>query len=148
LEGLLAEQQGSPVRNISAIALQCAQYAIEANFYVSLLMMSVGSLLSLTENYSIFEFNVDLYGELANNLRSIMAYLALTEIMVFLFCFLTKQYQHFIFVGFFLIVMIGSVQFYGEINSIDLCLLYAGLSHILFGTLAVYKNKRILESPK
>jgi hypothetical protein len=140
------------MRNTPTVATQGIQYIIDANFYVSLIMMTFGSAASLTENYSIFEFNVALYGELANNLRSIMVYLAFTEIMIFLFCFLTKQYQHFIFVGFFLLAMIGSLHFYGQINSVetdpnlDICLLYAGISHILFGAMTLHKNKRNLVS--
>lgn len=140
------------MRDMPVIAIKGAQYVIDTNFYISLVLMSFGSMLSLTENYSIFEFNAEIYGELANSLREIMVYLAFTEIMVFLFCFLTKQYQHFIFVGFFLIVMIGSLQFYGQINNIetdpnlDICLLYAGISHIAFGAMAVYNNNRELES--
>ncbi len=45
-------------------------------------------------------------------------------------------------VGFFLILMIGSMAFYGQINAIEidenfpLFFLYTGLSHILFGVMA------------
>lgn len=132
----------------SSIAVRCTQFVVDINFYISLVVMIMGSAFSLTENYSIFEFNVDIYGELANNLRSIMAYLAFTEIMVFFYCFMTKQYQHFVLVGFFLLMIIGSLTFYGQINNvetdpnIDWCLLYAGLSHIAFGAMAVYNNKQ------
>ena len=44
-------------------------------------------------------------------------------------------------VGFFLILMIGSIEFYGEINAVaidenfSLFFLYTGLSHILFGVM-------------
>ncbi|WP_394754149.1 hypothetical protein [Crenothrix sp.] len=138
------------MRNISTYAVQGVNAVIDANFYLSLIIMIFGSAFSLSEQYSIFQFNVDVYGELANNLRAIMGYLAFTETLIFFFCFFTKQYQHFILVGFFLLIMIGSLQFYGQINSVEIdanlywCLLYAGLSHILFGTMAVNKNKRSL----
>lgn len=140
------------MRDISTYAVQGAQTVVDANFYLSLIVMIFGSAFSLSEQYTIFEFNVDIYGELANNLRAIMGYLAFTEILIFFLCFLTKQYQHFILVGFFLLAMIGSLQFYGQINSVEIdvnlywCLLYAGLSHILFGVMAVSKNKRKLDA--
>ena len=134
------------MRDFSKLAVQGGQYIIEANFYVSVLLVIMGSVLSLTD-HSIFEFNVALYGELANNLRAIMGYLAFSEIMIVLLCWFTKQYQYFILVGFSLLLMIGSVKFYSQINNIetdptlDLCLLYAGLSHIVFGWITLSKQK-------
>ena len=49
-------------------------------------------------------------------------------------------------VGFFLILMIGSMEFYGEINSIEidenfpLFFFYTGISHILFGVMAAMEK--------
>jgi len=54
-------------------------------------------------------------------------------------------------VGFFLILMIGSMEFYGEINTIEidenfpLFFLYTGLSHILFGIMVNIEKTRIRE---
>ncbi len=45
-------------------------------------------------------------------------------------------------VGFFLILMIGSMEFYGEINTVaidehfPIFFMYTGMSHILFGVMA------------
>ena len=110
---------------------------LEVNFYISVIVLIVGGMLSVSGSYSIFEFNEDLYGALDNNLRMIMVYLAVTEIVILIYCFLRKNFQVMIPVGFFLILMIGSMEFYGEINTIEidenfpLFFFYTGLSHIL-----------------
>jgi hypothetical protein len=140
------------IMQISTTAIKCFEFVVDVNFYISLVVIIMGSALSLTENYSIFEFSVDIYSELANHLRSIMAYLAVTELCAFLYCFITKEYHYFILSGFFLLLIIGSLQFYGQLNNVetdpnlDLCLLYAGLSHLLFGVTAFYKRQRILDA--
>ena len=121
---------------------------LEVNFYISVIVLIVGGMLSVSGSYSIFEFNEDLYGALDNNLRMIMVYLAVTEIVILIYCFLRKNFQVMIPVGFFLILMIGSMEFYGEINTIEidenfpLFFFYTGLSHILFGIMAgIERNK-------
>ena len=104
-------------------------------------MLIAGGMLSVSGSYSIFAFNEELYGALDNNLRMIMVYLAMTESVILGYCFFRKNFQVMIPVGFFLILMIGSMEFYGEINSIEidenfpLFFLYTGLSHILFGVM-------------
>jgi hypothetical protein len=136
------------MRDISATAVKCAAYVIEANFYISVALVILGGACSLTDNYSIFEFNVAIYNELANDLRVIMGYLGFTEVMVFFLCLMTKQYKFYLLVGFFLLMMIGSVEFYGQLNTveidpnIDIWLFYAGVSHILFGAMVFYQAKR------
>lgn len=118
------------------------KFVIEVNFYIAVFVLIAGSLLSSVDGFSLFEFNEDLYGALDNNLRMIMIYLALTEIVVLAFCFLRKAYHLLIPVGFFLILMIGSMEFYGEINAVAIdenfpwFFLYTGVSHIFFGVLA------------
>ena len=121
---------------------------LEVNFYISVIVLIVGGMLSVSGSYSIFEFNEDLYGTLDNNLRLIMVYLAVTEIVILIYCSLRKNFQVMIPVVFFLILMIGSMEFYGEINTIEidenfpLFFFYTGLSHILFGIMAgIERNK-------
>ena len=76
------------------------------------------------------------------NLRMIMVYLALTESVILVYALMRENFQVMILVGFFLIMMIGSMEFYGEINNVaidenfPLFFLYTGLSHILFGVMA------------
>jgi len=122
--------------------LQSIKFLLEANFYISVIVLIAGGILSISGSYSFFEFNEDLYGALDNNLRLIMVYLAITETVILGYCFFRKNFQVMIPVGFFLILMIGSMEFYGQINAIEidenfpLFFLYTGLSHILFGVMA------------
>ena len=127
--------------------LQSIKFLLEVNFYISVIVLIAGGILSVSGSYSIFEFNEDLYGALDNNLRMIMVYLAMTEGAILVYCFFRKNFQVMIPVGFFLVLMIGSMEFYGEINSIEiddnfpLFFLYTGISHILFGVMAgIEKN--------
>ena len=127
--------------------LQSIKLLLEVNFYISVIVLIAGGILSASGSYSIFEFNEDLYGALDNNLRMIMVYLAMTEAVILVYCFARKNFQVMIPVGFFLILMIGSMEFYGEINTIEidnnfpLFFLYTGISHILFGVMAnIEKN--------
>ena len=122
--------------------LQSIKFLLEVNFYISVIVLIAGGILSVSGSYSFFEFNEDLYGALDNNLRLIMVYLAITETVILGYCFFRKNFQVMIPVGFFLILMIGSMAFYGQINALEidenfpLFFLYTGLSHILFGVMA------------
>ncbi len=115
---------------------------IELNFYCAVAILIGASFLSINDEYSLFIFNEDLYGALDNNLRMIMVYLALTECVVLFYCFVTKNFRFMMPVGFFLILMIGSMEFYGEINTVaidehfPIFFMYTGMSHILFGVMA------------
>jgi hypothetical protein len=120
---------------------QAIKITAEINFFISVVLLIMGGFLSVFGNYSIFQFNEDLYGALDNNLRMVMAYLALTECMIVGYCWISKKFQIMIIVGSFLIMMIGSMAFYGEINAVEIdptfppFFLYTGLSHILYGVL-------------
>jgi len=122
-------------------------FLLTANFYVSVLVLVVGSLLSVTDGFSIFEFNEDLYGALDNNLRMMMVYLAVTEIVLIIYCLFSESFRMMVLVGFFLILMIGSIEFYGEINTIaidsnfPIFFLYTGLSHLAFGIMVLWTEK-------
>lgn len=121
-------------------SFQIIKIIVAINFYMSAVLLIVAGILSVT-GYSIFQFNFDLYGALDNNLRMIMVYLALSECFIVGYCFFSKKFQIMIVVGSFLILMIGSMSFYGEINALEIdpnfpaFFLYTGLSHILFGAM-------------
>jgi hypothetical protein len=127
---------------INARAIQVTKFFADANFYISALVLVYGCLTAITENYSIFEFNEDLFGAMHNNLRIALLYLGVTEIVICLYCFVTHQPKMMLFVGYFLIMMMGSLAFYGKINSVPIdndipvFFLYTGLSHIVFGLVA------------
>lgn len=113
---------------------------------LSVMLFTTGSLLSVSDQYSLFDFNEELYGELVNNIRMTLVYLSFTEIAVCVYCIVSKKTLAFVLVGFFFILMLGSVRFYGEINNVEiddnlyLFFLYTGVSHILFGALSNLKK--------
>ena len=133
-------------------AFKSIKFLLEANFYLSVIVLLAGCFLSVSDNYSLFAFNEDLYGALDNNLRMIMVYLAITEIVILLYCYFRKNFRAMIPVGFFLILMIGSMEFYGDINSIEiddsfpLFFLYTGISHILFGVVIDIEKKNYTDN--
>jgi hypothetical protein len=130
------------MNTINSKAIQVAKFFADANFYLSVIVLVYGGLTAVTEDFCIFEFNEDLFGAMHNNLRIALLYLAMTEVVVCLFCFITNQPKMMLFVGFFLIMMLGSLAFYGKINNIPidadipLFFLYTGVSHIVFGFLS------------
>jgi hypothetical protein len=119
--------------------MQVLKFFTDANFYISVIVLVYGGLTAVTENYSVFAFNEDLYGAMHNNLRIALLYLAMTEIVVCMFSFATKQPKIMGFVGYFLLMMLGSLAFYGKINNVPIdrnipvFFLYTGISHILYG---------------
>lgn len=112
---------------------------VDANFYISVITLIVAGFVSVTSAGTWFEFNEDLYGPMANNLRFMLMYLAVTEIFICFFAFLRKNLKVFIVAGFFLILCIGSLKFYSMINDVEVdenlfvLFLYVGLSHIIYG---------------
>jgi hypothetical protein len=119
---------------------------LAVNFVISVMLLIMGCLLSLSDRYSLFDLNQDLYGELMSNFKITLVYVAITELILCAYCFFSKKFQYFILVGFFLILMIASVHFYSEINNIEidenvsLFLLYTGVSHILFAVMSDLKK--------
>ncbi|MEQ1637673.1 MAG: hypothetical protein ABL903_13370 [Methylococcales bacterium] len=136
------------MHNITNNALLCSRYVIEANFYFALAILIFGSAVSVSDTYSLFEFHADIYGELANNIRIMMVYLAFSELLIFGYSFITRQTHYYLLVGFFLILMIGSLEFYGFVNNVetdpnlDSFFLYTGVSHILYGAITQIKLKK------
>ncbi len=127
---------------IETKTMQVVKFFVDANFYISVLVLVYGGLSAITENYSVFKFNEDLFGVMHNNLRIALLYLAMTEIVVCGYCFVTKQPKMMLFVGYFLIMMMGSLAFYGKINDvaiddrIPVFFLYTGISHIAYGLMS------------
>jgi hypothetical protein len=133
---------GEKMNAISSKAIQAAKFFVDANFYLSVIVLVYGGLTAVTENYSIFEFNEDLFGAIHNNLRIALLYLGMTEVVICIHCFVAKQAKLMLFVGYFLVMMLGSLAFYGKVNSVPIdddiyvFFLYTGLSHILYGWLS------------
>ena len=130
------------MNSLNERAMKVAKFFTDANFYISVLVLVYGGFTALTEHYSIFEFNEELFGIMHNNLRMALLYLAMTEVVICLYCLVTNQPKMMGFVGYFLIMMLGSLEFYGKINSVPIdnnlpiFFLYTGLSHSAFGLFA------------
>lgn len=128
-------------------ALQVTKFFVSANFYISVLVLVYGGITAITENYGMFQFNEDLYGAMHNNLRMALLYLGMTEVVVCIFCFVTNQPRLMMFVGYFLLMMLGSLTFYGKINTVMvdnnilLFFLYTGISHVAFGLMSAFSNE-------
>ncbi|MGZ8188141.1 MAG: hypothetical protein ACXWTN_05185, partial [Methylosarcina sp.] len=94
------------------------RFLVKANFYISVISLITAGVMAISGGPSFFEFNEDLYGPLANNLRMMLIYLAIVEVILCVYCFLIKQFKIFIIAGFFLILTSGSLKFYSVINDI------------------------------
>lgn len=122
---------------------------VEANFYIAVLVLVVGSVLSVSAANPIFEFNNELYGPLGNNLRIMMVYLAFSEILFCFVCFVTRSTQYLLVYGLFLALMSGSIEIYSLINDIpvdpnlSIFFLYTGGSQCLFGFFEYLKKMDI-----
>ncbi len=129
--------------------IKMLRLSVEINFYFSVVVLVMGGFLSFSDSYSFFEFNESLYGALYNNLRMMMVYLAFTEVVVFAYYLISKNFQVITVVGFFLVLMIGSMAFYGEVNSVaidesfSVFFLYTGLSHGVFGIMKILEQQAI-----
>lgn len=129
------------MRQLDHTFLKILRMIIEINFYASLTLVIVGCGISLSDNYTLFDFNTELYGELGANLRVIMVYLAFTSMIIFGFCYITQQYHYYLLVGIFLLLMEPALVFYGQVNNVEIdpdldpFFIYTGLSHLLFGFL-------------
>jgi len=142
------------VNSIVFKALQVAKVIIQINFCASVVVLMAGCLLSLTPTQSVFNFNEDIYGEMAGSLRIMMLYLGVTEALICLYCLFSKKAVLLVIVGAFLILMIGSLEFYGRINNVEIdpdfvpFLVYTGLSHIVFGVIhELSKVKSLHQNP-
>lgn len=134
------------------LTLKGLKLIVEANFYLSVSVMLAICLLTFTGSSPVFILNDELYGPLANNFRIMLLYLAISEVIICFFCFITKKFEVVLIVGFFLIMAIGSLKFYGTTNNVEidsnlfLFFLYTGFSHILFG-ITVSTAKKINFQP-
>lgn len=134
-------------RSLSNLSLNVVKTLLQVNFNASVIFVLLASLLTLTGSEFFFENNSDLYGPLANNLRLVLVYLFLVQLAVYGFYQMSSNYGAVVFLGAFLLILIGALEFYCTINQIEVdenyqsLFLYAGLSHVLYGGLCVLINK-------
>ncbi len=127
------------------------KWFVEVNFYLSVMALFSGGFLGFWDSVPIFEFNTDLYGPLANNLRMMLIYLALTEVFLCVGCFFSGNTKFFILIGISLVLISGSLKFYSVVNDIavdpnlSIFFIYTGLSHLVFGLLTYMQKANQLD---
>lgn len=134
-------------RSLANTSLCVVRILLQVNFNASVIFVLLASLLTLTGSELFFENNSDLYGPLANNLRLVLVYLFLVQLAVYGFYQMSSNYGAIVFLGAFLLILIGALDFYCTINQIEVdenyqsLFLYAGLSHFLYGGLCLLLKK-------
>ncbi len=112
---------------------------LASNYYASVIVLLIASLVTLSGNDIVFHAERDLYGPLVTNLYMMLLYLALIDIALSLLCCIRDQYHEIIMLGTFYILIIGSLEFYSKVNQVPLSttyhgfFLYIAISHIAYG---------------
>ncbi|MCK9605846.1 MAG: hypothetical protein M0R33_05275 [Methylomonas sp.] len=134
-------------RSVSFAPLTILQIVLQVNFNASVILILLASVLSLTGSEFFFENTSDLYGPLANNLRLILIYLCLVQIAVYGFYQMSSNYAAIVALGAFFLILILSLEYYAAVNQVEIdenyqqVFLYAGLSHLLYGGICVFRKK-------
>lgn len=134
-------------RSLSRTSLNVLQIVLQVNFNASVILILLASILSLTGSEFFFESTSDLYGPLANNLRLVLIYLCLVQIAVYGFYQMSSNYAAIVALGAFLLILILSLEYYSLVNQVEIddnyrqVFLYAGLSHLLYGGVCVFRKK-------
>lgn len=119
---------------------------LSINFSAALIFLVLVSLISMLGNPLFFEDQNELYGPMAGNLRLMLIYLCLTELAVCSFCRFSDNFRGVVVLGLFLLLLAVAIEFYGEINQVEVdenyrwFFLYLGLSHIAYGALSPVKK--------
>lgn len=136
-------------RSLAAGCFNLLHLLLQVNFNASAIFVLIVSVLSLTGSEIFFDNSAELYGPLANNLRFVLFYLCLIQVAVYGFYQTSRNYAALLMLGVFLLLLTFSLEFYAAINQIEIdqnysrLFLYAGLSHSLYGGLAIVKHKAV-----
>lgn len=136
-------------RSLSRTSLNILHIFLQVNFNASVILILLASVLSLTGSEFFFENTSDLYGPLANNLRLVLIYLCLVQIAVYGFYQMSSNYAAIVALGAFLLILILSLEYYSSVNQVEIdenyqqVFLYAGLSHLLYGGICVFRKKAV-----
>lgn len=134
-------------RSVSFAPLNFLQIVLQVNFNASVILILLVSVLSLTGSELFFENSSDLYGPLANNLRLVLIYLCLVQIAVYGFYQMSSNHAAIVALGAFFLILILSLEYYSSVNQVEIdgnyrqVFLYAGLSHLLYGGICVFRKK-------
>ncbi|MDT8406787.1 MAG: hypothetical protein RQ715_06020 [Methylococcales bacterium] len=76
-----------------------------------------------------------------------LLYVCLGQLMLCGYCFKQKNYQRLLPMGLFLLLLIGALEFYGQVNqipidpSLNLLLVFTGLSHLALGGFSTWRSQ-------
>jgi len=135
-------------QSITTKTMNFLQLLLQINFNVAVILLLISGAATIFGNTLFFEDNSDLYGPLANNMRLMMFYLCLIQIAAYSFYKLSNSPEALAALGVFLLLLIGSLEFYCSINQIEIdenyrqLFIYSGLSHLLYGGCAAMRQKR------
>lgn len=133
-------------RSLSRFSLHLLRLLLQINFNASVLFVLITSVFSMAGSELFFHNTEDLYGPMANNLRLILLYLCLVQLAVYGFYQISDNYTAVVCLGAFLLVLIISLEFYCSVNQIQIdpnyqkFFLYAGLSHLLYGGMCIFRK--------
>lgn len=133
--------------------IRSIKYILDTNFHASAMILVATSLLSVSNIYPVFEFHHELYGPVAMNISMMLVYLAFIQILVWVYYQIDINYSPALLFGFILILLMGGLEYYRNINQIQMdpgisqLFLYVGLSHIIFGVQSI-KSMQMAEAEK
>lgn len=135
-------------QTLTRSAFKIMEWVLQINYYASIVFLFVISAVSMSGSSAFFEDNVDLYGPLSSNLKMMLVYLSLMQLAGFGYLIIRKNCVTVLTLGAFFILLMGSIEFYGMINQIEVdenyqyLFLYCGLSNLFYGTIYII-NKSI-----
>lgn len=133
-------------QSITDKTLNLLQLLLQVNFNAAVIVLLISGVATILGNPLFFADNSDLYGPLANNMRLMMFYLCLIQVAVYSFYKLDNRPEALAALGIFLLLLIGSLEFYCTINQIEVdenyqqLLIYSGLSHLIYGGCAAMRH--------
>ncbi|MGZ0079126.1 MULTISPECIES: hypothetical protein [unclassified Methylomonas] len=135
-------------QSITTKTMNFLQLLLQINFNVAVILLLISGAATIFGNTLFFEDSSDLYGPLANNMRLMMFYLCLIQIAAYSFYKLSNSPEALAALGVFLLLLIGSLEFYCSINQIEIdenyrqLFIYSGLSHLLYGGCAAMRHQQ------
>lgn len=114
------------------------QRAISLNFRFSVWVSILGGILALSNFSLVVPDGAAFYGPMRNNLFLVVAYLVISQIVLWYFRYRRSSRNEVLLMGLIFLLTAGGVAFYALLNELPVSLLfilalaYLGFSHILF----------------